>query len=86
MIKMLCYKKSDKGNIRLNSVKGADLISISKEEISEDDMQKLATHFRFAGDVRESESTKSWNVWRESFDEAYPSIEVDLDAILNPTS
>ena len=86
MVKILCYKKSDKGNIRISSVQKADLISMSKDDISSDDMQKLATHYKFAGDVRESVSTKSWNVWRESFDTAFPSVEVDLDAVLNPTS
>jgi|TARA_B100001250_G_scaffold281339_1_gene243603 hypothetical protein len=80
-MKIRCFKKSGSGNVRVDSPNKADLISVSKDDASEEQMQAVATHFSFRGDIRESASGESWNVYKVPFTEYAPTFEFDLGSI-----
>ena len=80
-MKIRCFKKSDSGNVRVDSPNKADLISVSKDDVSMEQMQAVAEHFNFRGDIRESASGESWNVYKVPFNEYAPTFEFDLGSI-----
>ena len=82
-MKIRCYKrKTDgSGNDRVKTPKTADLISVTKTDHSKAQVEYIANHYGFKGDVRESDKGLSWNVWKIAFEDYAPEYEVDTDTL-----
>ena len=75
------FKKTDDGNVRVGSPEQADLMSVAKAEHTLEQAKFIANHLQFRGEVRESDSGKSWYAWKVGFDEYAPTYKVDTSAI-----